>query len=307
MTSRELIDKYKPSWDSITEREKATREKEIWDATDHLTRRQYDRREYIATFMGGTQAKVQIREALINAGSAGDILWQKIEQEGMLPATAHRLLREAKARVVPKKETLIEGLGVILAEYDALPVAKTGDGRAFRRRNPSHIKRPVTVVGKSKKKGTPKEDDSKTLFSQMREIIAGYVAGRLEGIDPIMGERLWQTFSKDLNTLLGDFSRKVYRVARQERTEVALKVEVGRREVLDACATLRMNAPKIGRPVDLAMAKRQKRSLARLLHPDSNSGDHSLADQYDEVVKAFDVLEQYNESFQDQGRKEATS
>lgn len=292
--AHDLIKKYESAWDSLSEKEKAQAEKEVWDATDHIVRHSYQRREYLAAFLSGTQAKVQVREALLNAGSAVDILWERIHAGKMLPTTAHSLLRRAKGRVELHKETLVEGLAFVLMDHDSLPIAHTSDGREFRRRNPSSLRRPPAKGERpAKKKGG--SDDSKLIFGQIRGMVAAYCAARMEGLDPIVSERIMQSVSKDLNAVLVEFAGRVYRAAQQEKQEIKLMVEIGRREIIEACRVLRMDPPRAGTPVNMSLAKRQKRILARLFHPDANDGSNSFTEQYDEVVKAYEMIESYNQ------------
>ena len=51
---------------------------------------------------------------------------------------------------------------------------------------------------------------------------------------------------------------------------------------------------KLGEPVDLKQAAKQKRTLARLYHPDA-SGREDTRGAYEQVIKAYEALEEYNE------------
>jgi len=291
MTADELIAKYKPLWDTLSEREKGLAEKEIWEACDRSVRKRWRRRNYLAVNISRTEAQVQVRETLINAGEVAEDLWRRIDAGTILPRTAQKLLCRAKERA-GKGETLQSAVDQLLAVYDSLPVVKTADGREFRRRNPSDLPRPEHP--KPKKRGKKDEDSRRFVFTQIRELVGTYMADRFEGLDPIMAERLWMDFGKQLNALLNEFQGRVYRHAKSERETQNLLAQISRRVLIEACHTLRMDPPRVGAPVNMTIAKRQKRTLARVYHPDANAGDHSMTSQYDEVVKAFDLIEQYN-------------
>lgn len=94
----------------------------------------------------------------------------------------------------------------------------------------------------------------------------------------------------ELNSAFDSVRHKFTRVAKNQ------PIDVDRLKVLAACDTLNVPRPKPGRPVDLAKAKRHQRQAVRAYHPDMNGGDQKHRNEFEAAVKAYDVLEVYNES-----------
>ena len=303
MTAQELIAKYKPTYDGMNESQKAKVEAMVWEATKPEERRGIYRRVYLATAFGCTQQRIQIREALSVAKIASKQLWDRIDSGQMLPSTAHRLLKEARTRSRAKGSSLKQTIATLLEEHDALPVARTADGREWRKRKPSRVPRPVMVSSK-RRRGRP--ENEKDTFNKIRELVGAYMSKKLGDIkiEPVELESLWQSLERELNALLFEFKQKAYDVASRARGEHALAQEISRREVLRACRILQVPPPEKNEMPNLSVAKKNKRTLARHLHPDMNSGDESLSERYDEAIKAYNVLEQYVERY---GKKLSSS
>lgn len=73
-------------------------------------------------------------------------------------------------------------------------------------------------------------------------------------------------------------------------------IDVSRLKVLAACKVLNVPAPKVGQPVDLTLAKKHQRQAVRAYHPDANGGNDANRNEFEAAVKAYEVLEDYNES-----------
>jgi hypothetical protein len=71
-----------------------------------------------------------------------------------------------------------------------------------------------------------------------------------------------------------------------------------RKKLVDACQLYAIDPPRDGKPLDMSAARRARRTLSRLYHPDTNGGDTSLLEKFHEVNEAYRLIEQYNESIQ---------
>jgi hypothetical protein len=67
--------------------------------------------------------------------------------------------------------------------------------------------------------------------------------------------------------------------------------------VFDACRTLQVDTPKVNGLVDEVAAKRNKRQMVRVYHPDATrvASDTTRA-MYEAVIAAFETIVQYNDS-----------
>ena len=74
-------------------------------------------------------------------------------------------------------------------------------------------------------------------------------------------------------------------------TELGKNVVMSRKDVLKACHVLQVPAPKIGSPVDLELANKNRRAQMKTYHPDVSP---NTRDEYEAAVKAYDVLAAYN-------------
>lgn len=96
----------------------------------------------------------------------------------------------------------------------------------------------------------------------------------------------------------GDLS-SAYDVVRIRITrKQSAPVPIDRLKVLAACDVLNVSRPKAGKPVDLVLAKTNQRAAVRAYHPDANGGNESTRNEFEAAVKAYEVLEAYNESLE---------
>ncbi len=63
-----------------------------------------------------------------------------------------------------------------------------------------------------------------------------------------------------------------------------------RQVLIDACETLRLDPPRVGRPIDLKIARKKMKNLARAYHPDVNA--HG-AEHFQRVIAAFRIVEAF--------------
>jgi hypothetical protein len=84
------------------------------------------------------------------------------------------------------------------------------------------------------------------------------------------------------------------------------EVRISRLQVLAACDALSMAHPVPGEMPNMREATSKKRQLVRLAHPDK-SGTEETAERYQEIVEAFNTIEQYVAQQQGKGRKREKS
>ena len=111
-----------------------------------------------------------------------------------------------------------------------------------------------------------------------------------DGFPEVERKRLEKQVHGELSSAYDVIRIKVTRRAKNQ------PIALDRLQVIAACDTLSIPRPKIGKPVDLARAKRHRNQNARAYHPDANSGNEKNRNELEAALKAYDVLEAYNES-----------
>lgn len=294
----QLVHRYQAELSSLSNRQKAVIEQDIWFLLGPYKRKEMDRRKTLSLILGGSHQDYEQRFILLNAGEAGAPFWSRLDSGEMSLYTAVRLYREAKSRAHRSRTGLPEAVIYVLAEYDALPVSYLPGGGFVRKKTAKKIPRPVTPPPRK-----PVTESSKAFFVAVRQLASDYLAMRLKGLDEIVAEKLWREFEAELNALLEEFAKKVYRTNLAERRIHEAETEVNRPLIVKACRILCMDPPRPGAPIDRAHAKKNKAKLVRLYHPDAHGGDESMRPQYEAVLEAWSVVERYVEQHGDENKE----
>lgn len=280
-------------WHSATtQRDKARIETRLWEGRDDDL--ELPRRRWLPVLLGQNAFReFELRATLDARGSAAAPLWERIDSDGADQIglhTAARLMRTAKDSAFRTNTTLHHAVLHALAEFDAAPmITRTAAGNMVRRLPPKPKLREARR-GMYQLKQTPLADASR-FWASLRTQAAEYMAGKFTSTnpdaDPIVIERLVTEFSRDLKVLTEEYHGKINRALGTNRS-----AEIKRAQMIGACRTLSIDPPKPGKRVDLVLANKRKKMLARAYHPDSGTG---ATDQYQSVLDAYAVLEQYNE------------
>ncbi len=287
-----LVEQYKRELPTSTHRRRAQLETQIWAVAPATVRKRANaKREYLYGLLGGPKPDYDIRYTMLHAGKIAEPLWARLEGPHMPLWTAIGLLRQAKKVSVASKMTVEDSLATVLADYDSHPVVHLKDGKSMRRRAGSRLPhhKQVTV-------GKPKVKDESSFWAKQREICAPWAAKQLEGANPIFAEKLYREFEGDLRVLFQTWQGKVNRLRQENKADAAAIHEVTRFQIIKSCRKLGMDPPKIGKPVDMAKAKKQKNMLARQYHPDPNDGGGNPG-ELQAVMESYFALQRYNEQF----------
>ncbi len=279
------IEKLVEGWrQAKTHAEQARIEAHIWHLVPKLHRPQGGLMNALPDVLGNgvKSSDLKSRSAIYRAEPDSSVLWDRIEK-GMPLRTASDLLARAKQRSLdlPLAERIREELRV----YDSTGYeVRTDDGKVYRR---GVIPLPIA----------PKTEDE--FRSVVQELIHSFLANDLEGrpaIQDHVRKKLVETFFADLAILFRDWEREVDKaIGRLQANETSF----ARVHIIAACRKLSMDPPRLGKPVDLATANKQRKRLGRAYHPDAHGGETSLLTQFNEVMEAYRVLEQYNESLKE--------
>lgn len=281
---QQLISRYHNG--NHNEYEKAELEQEI-AKLGHPQKGSKPRNIWLRNTLGGGVNTYQFRYFLFSRAAQAAPLWERLNEETLSLRAAIRLFRSAKKRSKTNHIDFDEALATELREYDALPYVRTGpSGIPFRSPAPKTLK---------KAKDNPETKDP---WYKLRIVIAEILEDRTpEDIDPALRDKLWGNVEKDIKIVIEEFQQRIYDVRKAEKTKKELSQRTLRNHLVAACRTLAIDPPKKGKKIDLAKAKRQKKRLARDYHPDTTGGDPHRTQKYQEVLEAYQVIEQYAATF----------
>lgn len=265
--------------------DRARFEHTLWRAVPQDVRRVHNYRieSWFMTRFGVSPTYVRERSDLHNADPLSAALWPLIDKNELIPATAVRLIQEGRRIAAAQAVPPAEGVRQALAAYQALPATRYVKGRLVRQRNPRILPQQGATGRKSQlTKGA--------LWDTLRKSFAAFMRPRMAGIDPIVAERLWTDLEVELNLLIDTFSSKISRTVRGAAPKDDL---LARRKLNSALKTLHMGPSSVGKPIDMKKAREQKRVLARAYHPDRHGGDETTRPQYQAVIDAYNLIEEY--------------
>lgn len=297
---RVLVEDYKTRFDIIGWKDKAWLEKRIWDAIPIAARGASTagdgrmRGRLLAELLErGSPNEYTMRFTLLQAYTHADLLWPRIDA-GLSFYTALQTLRDARVAADRNKTSVPDEIAKILDEPGVLSTSV--NGKTFKRRNPTQLKSIEEIAAEVAATQAAPVDiaDARSVWPQVRTLLAGHVAERLKGTDPLLAENLWREFETDLKSLVDQMAHKLSRVAKQAQEDTLLRKDLSPGKIRQACTMLSMDPPRPGKPADLKVAKKQKQRLVKLYHPDINQGNEALRPQYEAVLDAYLTLETYN-------------
>lgn len=216
---------------------------------------------------GCSRYDMDMRRTLFTAGWPADPLWVSIEQ-GMRPSVAVQILRDARRR------------------------AKHG--------NPAGLRREIEISLRAVA-GLPVEEepelpelsitDRRDFWSSLRKSIADHSRNRLAEVPEHERDLLVDKLLTDLKVVIDRHQHIWYAAAAEQRDAK----KVSRQRFLDALRALHLDPPKRLQPLKevLEKARKQQRTLARQYHPDRHGGSERTRPQYESVINAYSVVEQY--------------
>lgn len=313
MTLEELVTRYKEGKTSFTTEEQANLEDQIWDLARHTeVAKQHDKhaRELTLTpLLGETQSAIHRRSLLFAYGAHARPIWDRINLRKMTISCGINIMQEAKHIMVDYGVDMDVAVKQALDVYDSRPYVRLTDGVPTRMGTPRKKGSPPGAKRKAIR-GKPKVSAGADtiLVSKIRKEISQYLSLRLHNVDPILKEQLIRETAVEVRILLRDFDVKARRLIGMYDAAAKADAAVSLKEVGEACHTLNMDPPSAGKPVDMDLAKKQKKRLARLYHPDAHSGEDAehMRAKFDTVMSAFERLEQYNENLKKPTGKENT-
>ena len=209
-------------------------------------------------------------------------LWKRLDAGSMTLSKARDLWLDAKRLAGASDHTAEKELIGVLSKYDRLP---------NQRRTNQGVTRFNNDTNKARLLGTTKQP-SKNKWHHLREAVGAIVSERTDDFDPQEKDDLFTWLDQEIKTVIYAFDGKMARLREQAKTGAG----VSRKEVIWACKTLLMDYPRPGNPVNKALAKRQYHKMSRLYHPDTGAGNANPG-LFDDIVKAYQIIEAYNAEF----------
>jgi hypothetical protein len=283
----------------------ATLEETLWrmylaeDAANHPQTPGENRtirlRQPFAASLGESQRSTSERKMLFMLGVVAEPLWKRLHDKQMLLTTASRVAREAKIVGMERGISLRDAIDEALKEYDALPFCIFLKGIPVRRGHFSKTpKEPKTKTTRyTVPTGSAAKSEDYLVWQKLQQDMIAFVEKKIGKDAGLTASTIVKDFTVGMKVLIHEAQNKIKRAVELQQ-ETAKARRVPRHAVVSACNTLKMDHPSVNQQVNLELAKRQKKILARLYHPDAHGGSDRTRLLYEEALAAYDLLEMYN-------------
>ncbi len=269
-----LVDQYAAA---KTQQQRAVIEERVWEAATAEARVAVKRTQWVLQHLPaavGGGYETELRHRVLRAPQE---LWDRINMNQLSLRSAMKCWHEARFLSRRDGGSAAAKVAGLLVHYDKTGVF-TGSAPA-----------PSTAAPAT---GAPRVDNERwrAPAGRLQACVVDFVGTQLKGrpVSDYDRDDLIGQLEREIQTAIRAFS---VRLARLGSTDAPKGIT--RRQVLDACRTLRIDPPKPEAQVDLAAARRNKKQLARAYHPDTSKADNARV-FYQQVIEAFDVLEQYH-------------
>lgn len=285
--------------DTLSQRALAELEAKLWATVpkDAAGRRHHGLVRWFGKYMKVPMGHVEYRQYLLNARGS-DPLWRRIEDKRMTLTSAVEVHRTARAYATAKRISLSAALAAVLAEYETLPVLRFEHGVPIRRRTASRFRSELANTPEPEPEPAPEpEPETPTQFiAALQKHAAAYLKERAPDVDAEDIERLGAELGVDLRDWT-DRVRTAQITAQRNKTAqdhaAVIIHKITRRRFVEACKRLRMPIPGIGKPIDLDLARKQKRKLCREYHPDLRPETEHTRIEFEAIVEAYRTVERY--------------
>jgi hypothetical protein len=260
-----------------TEQQKALAEARLWALAAPSEKAQALRRSVwlVSILPGNVMGVFELRQRLLGAPQT---LWDHIHTKKIGLRTAVDLWRDAEHRALAEGGDAVQILAELLTKHDSLPNTRIVNGHIVKVRSKvSHFREPPGKRGRG-------------IWVALRQAIGSIVkhkADRLK-IAELEQQELFNWLEREIMSVIDSFDNRVGRFRQG-------KVEVTRRQVLQACHVLHVEPPSPGEAVDIGAAKKNYRRLLHEYHPDKSRAENAAV-LYQAVIEAFDTIEQYNKN-----------
>lgn len=246
--------------------------------------------KWASSVLKQSQHMMARRRELWIAGAPADPLWARVDA-GMPIGRTARVLRAARGRASRRnREAFRRAIEEELRKMDYRPSPEPAAEAAA----------PTPILPTAGEAADPFPSlpplpapglAAREFWQRLREVLAEHMRPRLEFMPEHERDRLLDDFDRDVQSLCAQHSSKWKKSARAQQDQQ----RVSRQRFANALRVLHMDPPRRGASLEplLAQANKQKKIMARLYHPDSHGGSEHTRAQYQAVLDAFLVVEQY--------------
>jgi hypothetical protein len=295
-----LVELYKRDAHALSQLELAKREKEIWSKIrEQKLQGTRTRPEILSILLGGTTYQIGNRQYVLAGGAVADVLWKRIDQKTLTLSAARKILLEAKRAAHSSGEPVDAVMARVLKRYDELPFTmQRSDGTVYRRAKFKTVKKNVIKNRLSTKQLLRESANDESVWAIIRREMNEFLASKIKNSGSILIDEITREFEIALRQLIGEFRHKVRSAEAVDKSWLTT-TSISQEEMESACAILKIDPPLDGGPVDLHVANQMKKRLARAYHPDVHG--ETTREQFEAVLRAYDVLEEYNGQFEKVG------
>ncbi len=253
---RVLVEEHKKA---RSHRDRADIEAHLWELFPKKEKRNWRRREWLRSVLGGHAGQYEMRQAIRDAPA---LLWDRVEAGSIALQRAGLVWKEAR-RLMVKGATPVEAIQEVLK--DPVPTAAAPRSSSRQREAAS----------------------TKSEWTQIRAIVKRVVEDTAGDLHPRERDGLFVLLDLEIKGLVHEFRN---RVGSERRSSISAESEITRKELRKACVVMRLSPPRWGRPVE--GLKRQKKRLVQVYHPDKGVGaDRGM---FESIMAANQLLEKYN-------------
>jgi hypothetical protein len=267
-------------------------------------------RTLIARVLEVSPYVIEHRRALLMVGDLADPLWELLDADLTLRAATDLVRRAKHVRVPP--ETTASALRRAIAEYYALPITRAlPNGKLTRHastaeqrigRPPGRRSTPKPEAPKAQPRRAPEPRaipsvSADDFWKHLRGMCAEYARSRLPDHSDEQIDADLRILETDLKVVFEQFTDRV----RNKLRDTPLTVVVARRQLTESCRVLLLDPPRDMQkppPAFFEKAKRQFKVLAREYHPDTSTGGEATRPQFESVMNAWNVLQQFQRQLQ---------
>jgi len=267
-------------------------------------------RAMIARALDVSPYVIEHRRALLIVGDLADPLWELVDGDLTLGAAVDLVRRAKHVRIPP--ETTAHALRRAIAEYYALPITRSlPNGKVTRHastaeqrigRPPGRRSTPKPEAQRPQPRRAPEQRTAPSVsaddfWKHLRSMCSEYARSRLPDHSDEQIDADLRILETDLKVVFEQFGDRV----RNKLRDTPLTVVVARRQLTEACRVLLLDPPRDMQkppPVFFEKAKRQFKVLAREYHPDTSTGGEATRPQFESVMNAWNVLQQFQHQLQ---------
>lgn len=288
----DLLSEYRAELEKLTQRERAERELQIYLALGGVGQR----REVLKKTLGGNVGEYELRQTLLGADEWADPLWE-LWDKGTPVHTVHRLLIQTRQRAKLKSERCSVALQRVLDEYRQGWLRHTAEGKAYYAgRAPTPEPPPAPAASPPEPRGGEDENRlSKAFAEQLRIMTSQFVRTACAGLEDYDASKITDDFTGYVREALDDLRRKLTAARKRIRAKQDQPLAHVTRASFDHACEILVVHGKHGKPIDLREAKRRMLRRAADAHPDRWGGSTHAVEEYQAIIGAYSVLEQYME------------